>query len=206
MHTLSGRRFEIGTNFAPTVKDIAIGLARIPRWAGATVRPWSVLQHSLAAGALVSRIGGPILHLAALTHDMEEMATGDIPAPYKTAQQRELGERLRAWMYSEVFTLPSPDDRTAEQVHEVDGQLKLAELLALCHPRAWGDPYFGEFVTLFIDDLTNVDREAEPEVMAAIDAVWGLIDMPEREQIFVFTDQVEALLASRELQALVGKA
>ena len=56
MRTLSGRRFEIGTEYAPTIRDIAVGLSRIPRWAGATIQPWSVLQHSLAAGSLGKRV------------------------------------------------------------------------------------------------------------------------------------------------------
>lgn len=199
MYTISGRRFELGTKYAPSVLDIAIGLSRIPRWAGATVRPWSVLQHSLAAGALAEPEGNPVLHLAALMHDMEEMATGDIPTPFKTAQQVELAERLRAWLYSEVLVQPNPDDRTVEKVKAIDEQLKLAELLSLCHPRSWQDPAFLGLVQAFV-------VKAEPKTMPAVDAVWDLIDMPEREAIFTFTEQVTTLLQSTQLMAMRNKA
>ena len=57
MHTISGKRFELGTTYAPSIQDVAIGLSRIPRWAGATVRPWSVLQHSLATATLAASRG-----------------------------------------------------------------------------------------------------------------------------------------------------
>lgn len=216
MHTLSGRRFEIGTKYAPTVKDIAIGLSRIPRWAGATVRPWSVLQHSLAAGVLVENENDPILHLAALAHDMEEMATGDIPKPFKTTTQSELGKRIRAWMYLEVFTQPSPDERTEEKVKAIDKQLRLAELLCLCHPRAWQDPYFTGEVARFFLQLADEGSDAgagqnellatSPDVMPACDAVWDLIDMPEREAIFLFTEQVTTLLRTKRLMSMERRA
>jgi hypothetical protein len=205
MHTLSGRRFEIGTKYAPTIRDIAIGLSRIPRWAGATIRPWSVLQHSLVVGALVVAEDKPVLHLAALMHDMEEMATGDIPKPYKTKTQAELGKRLRDWLYSVVLVQPNPDPRTAEIVHAIDSDVKFAELLTLCHPRAWADPYFHSEVAQFFEVVSRVDDD-EPGVMVAIDAVWDLIDMPDREAINIFTSVVTDLLASNKLQAMRQRA
>jgi hypothetical protein len=201
MRTLSGRRFEIGTKYAPTIRDIAIGLSRIPRWAGATVRPWSVLQHSLAVGSLLSA-ENPVVHLAALVHDMEEVATGDIPSPFKTKTQRELGVRMRAWLYSEVLVQPLPDDATEQLVHVVDDQLKLAELLCLCHPRAMWDPYFRDSVLGFV----GAENGEDFEIMGACDAVWDLIDMPEREAIETFTELVADLLNTKALRAMERRA
>ena len=181
MHTISGKRFELGTTYAPSIEDVAIGLARIPRWAGATVRPWSVLQHSLAASALAERPQGGRGQLYALWHDCEEMATGDIPTPFKTPDQRELGEELRRWMYEQTLGFPYPNTGIQEAVKRFDDEVRLAELYCLCHPRAW--------------DWSLTERAPQMENFDAADAVWDLIDMPEREAIYAFTTLTKALLS-----------
>lgn len=189
MHTISGRRFEIGTKYAPTIHDIAVGLSRIPRWAGATIRgsEWSVLHHVLACGRLARRAKfSPEAVLFAYLHDMEEMATGDIPTPFKTEQQKGLERRLRRWMYKETVKRQYPTPLTVEAVKILDDRLKLAELLSFCHPNAWWDPYFRAEVLQFVN--------ASPPhsgVMSAIDMVWDLADVGAREAIDLFTREVD---------------
>jgi len=168
MHTLSGRRFDLGSTFAPSIPDVAIGLSRIPRWAGSTVRPWSVLQHSLAARQLAGLLDEHS-QLYALWHDSEEMATGDIPSPFKAPEQRELGRTLRIWLFRQTLGLPYPSEGIQAVVKEIDDRLKIAEAHCLCHP------------------LTR-ESFCDPWDLEAVDAVWHLIGMPEREAIATFIE------------------
>lgn len=55
MWTRSGKQVTL-TGGAFTVGDIAYNLSAIPRWAGSTVQPWSVAQHSLAMMWMAQRI------------------------------------------------------------------------------------------------------------------------------------------------------
>lgn len=103
MLTLSGRlvlptpSVHIDGGFeVPTLRDIARGLGRMPRFAGQTRGWWSVLHHSLVVEYL-ARLH-PLFHPAkllrlrlwALLHDAHESATGDIPTPWKSAEMREV--------------------------------------------------------------------------------------------------------------------
>ena len=198
MHTLSGRRFEIGTKFAPKISDVAVSLARLPRWGGATVKgkDWTVLHHSVAAGALAKHMPPPV-RLYALLHDMEEMATGDIPKPFKSAQQSELGRRLQEWLYRETVKQPFPTQATIDYVHVIDEHLKFAELVSFCHPNSWWDPYFRPELEAFVE----ADKP-DPVIMDAIDAVWSIADTPEQQLIAGFTTQVAELLDTKQLKAL----
>lgn len=63
-----------------TIKDVALGLARICRFAGAVREFYSVAQHSVLVAAICAR-HGPEVAQAALLHDAHEIALGDIPAP-----------------------------------------------------------------------------------------------------------------------------
>jgi hypothetical protein len=68
--------------------DIAVALAREPRWRGHTVTNWTVAQHSLIVAALV---GEPFAYTA-LMHDAAEAYLGDFTRPMKVL----LGDRFRA--------------------------------------------------------------------------------------------------------------
>ena len=71
--------------------------------------------------------------------------------------------------------LPYPSEGVQQNVKGIDNRLKIAEVHCLCHPLARRD-------------------FAEEWELAAVDAIWELIDMPEREAIFVFTELTEKLL------------
>lgn len=165
MHTLTGRRFDVGGNWEITYRDVAVGLSRIPRWAGATLVPWTVLQHSLAVHDRAVQINFPSQdQLFALWHDSEEMGTGDIPGPFKTQEQSDLAEVLRRWMYEKALHFPYPDKRTQGRVKQLDREARTVEVHCLCHPRIRA-----EFL--------------EPLDLDACDVFWNLFDLPVQEAI-----------------------
>lgn len=78
---LSGRCYDYAAP-APdqiTLTDIVNGLRAEPRYGGHTVKPWSVLQHSLLVACMVSRES--VLH--ALLHDAPEAYMRDLSSPAK---------------------------------------------------------------------------------------------------------------------------
>lgn len=82
IRTHSGRYFD---PFNPDpalieIEDIAIGLSRIPRFAGHTKRFYSVLSHSISVWAMVPKEH----HMAALLHDASEAYIFDMPSPIKS--------------------------------------------------------------------------------------------------------------------------
>lgn len=186
MHTLSGKRFELGGTYTPSVRDVAVGLSRIPRWAGATIVPWTVLQHSLACQRIAAEAKlSAEAQLLALWHDCEEMATNDIPKPFKTAEQEALGDTLRVQLYRGALGMPEPREFVWQPVHVADGALRDAEAHCLCHPATrvdFGDPFPG-----------------------AIDAVWDLVSVTPNEGIALFVDATAALLKDKTVRALQAR-
>lgn len=140
MHTLSGRRFDIGNGWKPTFKDVAFSLSRMQRWGGVTLVPWTVLQHVLAMHRLaVAMEGKPTQRLYTLWHDVDEMATGDIPKPFKTAEQSALAEELRQWFYKEVLKVTFPSSGDQDLCKFLDVEARVAEAHVFCHPRHRSD-------------------------------------------------------------------
>jgi len=78
----------------PPLLDVLVQLGRIPRFAGATTREFSVLQHSLHVWKLAT-MQNPGVALAALLHDAAEILTGDIPTPFKPD---DFGALEREWV------------------------------------------------------------------------------------------------------------
>jgi 5'-deoxynucleotidase YfbR-like HD superfamily hydrolase len=71
-----------------SLDDVAIGLARIPRFLGQSRRKYSVLEHSLHVCGIVAERDASAAartRLAALLHDAHEALTGDIPTPVVNA-------------------------------------------------------------------------------------------------------------------------
>lgn len=92
MLTASGRAFDLGRPRAEdiTVTDIAHHLALINRFNGATLRPYSVAEHSLFVAEIAERELGlrdPFGVLAALLHDAHEAYLGDIIQPVRAHVQ-----------------------------------------------------------------------------------------------------------------------
>jgi hypothetical protein len=198
MHTYTGNRLKIGKGgFTPTMSDIAFGLSRIRRWGGATLRDWTVLQHSLAIYALTE--GEPLnVRYAALFHDVEEFITGDIPRGFKTAEQEIQGDELRKWIYKKVIKLPYPDLSTLGKIKVLDDVIALAESNCLNHPR---------IRRAMVPDWSAPVNAADPALIEkAEDLVWDLVDIEGREGIHHFVTIATALLALPEMKALSARA
>lgn len=135
MMTLSGVLLNRENEAAPTLRDMAIGLSRIPRFGGQTLLPWTVGQHLLACAAFARKrypIAGLELHV--LLHDAHEAMTSDIPTSWKTPDMRTLQKDLDRRIYASL-ALPLPDRFEAANIAEIDRELLLAEAFAVT-PRA----------------------------------------------------------------------
>lgn len=107
----------------PTVEDISIALARIPRFGGHTCRLWSVADHS----RFCLRLAGhdPLVQLAALMHDWHEAITGDVPTPWKDKGLRAAQEKFDTRIIRTYF--PAPWTQVREAVKDIDRRALLAE-------------------------------------------------------------------------------
>lgn len=107
---------------APSLFDIAVGLARVPRWCGATKKFFSVLQHSMVVADLLPRA----LQIHGLLHDAEECVTEDFPGPIKTDEIRRMQQRIRLRIYKELGIAP-PSDAEHALVKHADVRSEIAE-------------------------------------------------------------------------------
>lgn len=169
----------------PSIQVIAEALARVPRWLNRMSAPWSVLQHTIGCGVLAEG-SPPLVRLAVLFHDAEEMITGDIPRPAKTAEQSALGESVRNWLWTSVLDIPLPNQAALEVVHTIDDRMLKAEVEVIGHPR---------LRTMIKGDAVAFD----------VDLVWGMLDMDPREQVHVFTTMMNELLSQPTIKALAGR-
>jgi hypothetical protein len=105
------------------IDDIAHALARVNRFNGHTVQPYSVAQHSVYTSYLVP----PQYALEALMHDAVEAYIGDQPSPVKWGQKTfsELEEYIWTEAVVPVFELP---DKLADCVKIADLQMLVFEL------------------------------------------------------------------------------
>lgn len=122
MMTLSGRTVTEAAG-VPTLHDIAVGLSRMPRFAGQTNETWTVAHHSLVVAGLA---GLDELRLHALMHDAHEAMTSDIPTAFKTHDVSLLQRKLDARLYA-AFGLPMPKPMQQLAVKELDERALLAE-------------------------------------------------------------------------------
>lgn len=116
---------------APTIGEVAHGLALINRFTGHTKRPYSVAEHSLLVCDIVRAQGLPAsAQLAALLHDAHEALVGDVGTMHKQAlgiAWLEL-ENLHAHLVRQAFGI-----RAASQAYR--DAIKYADLRALATER-----------------------------------------------------------------------
>lgn len=149
MQTHSGEVFDFEdiANAPISLEDIAMALANTCRFNGATIRFYSVAEHSIyVARQLQSnlRVVTTEQIRAALLHDAHEAYIGDVIAPLKALPAiREalspLVRRIDARIY-EAFDLSPPGEAFAAEIHRADLMVLLAEkrdLLTSCE-RDWG--------------------------------------------------------------------
>lgn len=128
-----------------TQVDIATHLSRIPRFVGATSRPYSVAQHSVVVAYLsvavgqhyarkpLSRVDADALFMEGLLHDAHEAVTGDMPSPLKKLAGREY-KRLESRIDASIRRDYGLKSRVPMHVHSADA---VALILEDSHLR-WG--------------------------------------------------------------------
>ena len=98
---------------APSIKSIAVSLAREARYAGASLHWWPVALHTFVVCDLLP----PELKIHGLLHDASESVTGDIPKPAKSTEISLLEDRLQDAIYRELGINPCFDRKA---VHDAD--------------------------------------------------------------------------------------
>lgn len=134
--TWSGRRFDYTSPMANMIclQDIAVSLSRMPRFAGHTREPYSVLQHSIHVHNLMEMDGCSIRKRAiGLMHDAPEAYTMDIPLPFKKMLPMvsiiEESIRLPIWEATMQTVVPCGDDYV--KMTEIHDELKRYDHIAL---------------------------------------------------------------------------
>ena len=113
LYTYSGRiSYPDG---APSIQDIAVGLSRECRYAGAGLRWWPVALHCFCVADLLP---GP-LKIHGLLHDSSECITGDVPKPVKTDEIEKFEDEMQGRIYAN-FKLKPPTARQWEKVKAAD--------------------------------------------------------------------------------------
>lgn len=126
----SGRRFYIGTaKQAVDLRDIAAQLAKINRFAGATLPFYSVAQHAVLVSQIVMAMPGAtaLVAMQALHHDDHEMISSDIPVPFRLAVADAVGRDVIAELQDEIdatiyaaLGIPLPQGHAAALVAKAD--------------------------------------------------------------------------------------
>jgi hypothetical protein len=104
------------------IPDIAVGLSRIVRFNGQTIKPRSVLEHSISVMCHLEEAGfDKRLQLAGLLHDSTEAYIGDIVNPLKSllSEINEIERKIKEVIYRKFDIL---DLIQAHEVHEADMQ------------------------------------------------------------------------------------
>lgn len=102
-------------DYAPCIQDIAVGLSRECRYAGAGLRWWPVALHCFCVADLLPRP----LKIHGLLHDASECITGDLPKPIKTDAIEEFEERILTSIYANLKLKP-PTKQQWKQIKVAD--------------------------------------------------------------------------------------
>lgn len=141
-----------------TPRDVANSLAKLNRYIGHTIEPYSVGYHSLIVSRLCE-IHGPVVALYGLLHDVAETVVGDLSYPMKQALGFEGLHQFRAIEHAAEKALfkvlgvhwPVPPD-IAKLVKDQDWVAAATEKRDLLPPcdRSWDmlpyDPAFGRIM------------------------------------------------------------
>jgi hypothetical protein len=110
-------------NDTPSLQDISVALGRICRYAGAGVKFWSVLLHSMVVADLLP------LHLKiyGLLHDATESIVGDIPRGFKPEVVSEI-EQIMEEQILKSFGIPPMTEEIRARVKQADNEALFAEV------------------------------------------------------------------------------
>jgi len=120
MMTLSNILVMPDNDKCPAIEDVAVGLGRVPRFAGQTKRWWPVLLHSLIVYEMVAdSTHSKHTRLRALWHDAHEAVTEDIPSTWKTTEIKVVQDGIdkRLW---KMLGLPEYLQWEYDLIHDAD--------------------------------------------------------------------------------------
>lgn len=149
--------------------DIAVGLARRPRWGGQSETPYSVAEHCLD---IASRLPYP-LKAWGLMHDAAEAYIGDVPAPLKAVlwinhrDNTDRFEHFEEQMLRAIaarFRLPWP---IPQEVHEADQRQRATEKRDLFPPGT--EPFPGCEARPYVAPVRRFDNPAAAFLRVAHD-------------------------------------
>lgn len=136
MQTFSGRQFWPMDPRADEIhiEDIAHSLALQCRYAGHSIRFYSVAEHCVHIATWLLREVGPLMALHGLLHDASEAYLVDVPRPVKPYLAGYKDAEARVMLaVSERFGLAKT---IPEEVHEADNRIIADELVNL-RPMEW---------------------------------------------------------------------
>ncbi len=114
------------------IEDIALGLSRMPRFAGQTRMFYSVAQHSV----LVAKHAPREMRLQALLHDATEAYLCDLPKPVKSLCPNY--ETLEAYLWRVISVRFGVPFELYPAVHRLDQRALVTEQRDLRkHPVSW---------------------------------------------------------------------
>lgn len=175
--TYTGRLLVPNNLGVPSLLDMAVQSARIARFAGAhRVRLWSVGHHLVVGDALLHMMFGvgetsnrPTDRRAPLrgfflTHDSDEMASGDVPTLWKPPGLRRWTRRLQenVWRY---YVGRVPTDAEEAAVKQVDRLALRAEAEVVGPPGVM--EHSGLEAWRWRDDAVDSARDTVRNVMRA---------------------------------------
>ncbi len=144
------------TNSEFTLQDIASHLCCTPRFAGATMAPWSVAHHSLLVSKILEQENQSVyVQLAGLMHDAHEAYIGDLPTPFVNA----MPPHAREWVGSVKFQL---DVAIFNQLHislpspKVHDLVKQADVTALLYERRKLLPHHPDWPSQQLENRSGV--------------------------------------------------
>ena len=124
----------------PPLEDFLFALGRLPRFAGATITYWTVLQHSWLVYLLSGGLPEEVRKLT-LIHDFAEIITGDIPSPVKPAEFHNLERFFLVRLAHRLgFGAVSLSESAWGYVHALDRRALFAEGSALTRGEWHCDP------------------------------------------------------------------
>lgn len=127
--TQSGLRVDLVNPDPATIslRDIAVHLSRINRFAGATSRPWSVASHSLIVHRILhDACLDPDTRLLGLLHDAHEAYLGDLIRPVRVVIRSQPFRNLCIGLDQAIRTALGLNGPTYEQASLIDAADEMA--------------------------------------------------------------------------------
>ncbi len=173
---------------APTLREIAERLSVIQRWNGRTTIPWSVLQHTILAAALLDKeTTTSYMRLTVLMHDAAEGWIGDIPRPFKCPEQAELEQNILGEIYDGLNLVVPWTLFVKKELRYIDDVAAVVEAQCICHPAERRN-------------VVSRHLEVNPPDTALVEKgeniLWNMRDLPRVEAIEFWIKAVEDAIHS----------